>query len=114
MSNTIDELRKRYGFSSRTGHVRCKWCGKVIEAPNIIRDEERKVLKPYCATHTIFLTQWLLHHGWHVTKFGEANPSGAFLCPDCYAGQPEYHEAPYAADWCEQAEKWMRENNGIR
>jgi ribosomal protein S27E len=113
MSNVLDELRKRYGFSSRVGRVSCKVCGKEIETPNIISDKEREVLNPYCATHTIFLTQWLLHHGWHVTRW-DTNPSGAFLCPDCYAGQPEYHEAPYAADWCEQAEKWMHENNGVR
>jgi len=113
MSKVLDELRKRYGFNSRVGRVKCKMCGKELEVPNIISDNEREVLKPHCATYTIFLTQWLLHHGWHPTKL-EANTSGAFLCPDCYAGQPEYHEAPYAADWCKQAEKWMHENNGVR
>lgn len=115
MAKIIEELRKRYGMSSRVGKVSCKGCGKQLEVPNMYSEKERNdVLKPYCCSSVVLIIQWLIHHGWHVTT-RDANPSGAYFCPDCFPkGQPEYNESPAGAEWCKQAEGWMKENNGKR
>ena len=111
----FSELRKRLGLDSRVGKVRCKVCGKELEVPNMYREEERNaVLTPYCSTTTVLHVQWLIGHGWHVSTY-DAEPAGAFYCPDCFPkGTPEYSQRPYCKDWCEQAGRWMRENGGIR
>lgn len=111
---TFQEIRKRFGMDSRVGKVKCNKCGKELEIPNMFSEKERNaVLKPYCCATTVLISQWLIHHGWHVTS-RDANPSGAYLCPDCYEGQPEYSRHPHGEDWCKQAEEWMKENNGKR
>ena len=109
---TIKELKEKYGMNSRIGKVKCYSCGKELEVPNMYSEKDRKLLEPYCCATTVLMVQWLLHHGWHVTTH-EADPSGAYFCPDCFPkGQPEYSKSPYGEDWCDQAEKWMKENNG--
>ena len=110
---TFQEIRKRFGMDSRVGKVKCKKCGKELEVPNMYAEKERQLLKPYCPTTVILVVQWLIKHGWHVTN-REANPSGAYLCPDCYEGQPEYSRSEACDAWCKQAEAWMKENNGKR
>lgn len=81
---TIEELKNRYGFNSKTRKVRCFKCGKELEMPNMLSEKLRKeVLRPYCPAGTVFTIGWLITHGWHCTRH-EAEPSGAFLCPDCY------------------------------
>ena len=111
---TTKELREKYGLDSRVGLVKCKSCGKELEVPNMYGEKERALLEPYCPTTVILTVQWLIHHGWHVTKH-EANPPGAFFCPDCFPkGQPEYTKSICCEDWCNQAEKWMKDNNGKR
>lgn len=108
---TIEELKNRYGFNSKTSKVRCFKCWKELEMPNMLSEKLRKeVLRPYCPTGTVFTIGWLITHGWHCTRH-EADPSGAFLCPDCYEeGTPEYIKTKFVDDWCKQAEDWM---NGI-
>jgi len=108
---TLAELKETLGMNSRVGKVKCMRCGKELAAPNMYGDE-LKLLKPYCCAATVLIVQWLIHHGWHCLTL-EATPPGAFLCPDCYNGQPEYHKSQNGDAWCEQAEKWMKENNGI-
>lgn len=111
---TIKELKEKLGMNSRVGKVKCKGCGKELTVPNMYSDKERALLKPYCCSIVVLVVQWLIHHGWHVTTY-EANPPASYFCPDCFPkGQPEYSRSPYGKDWCEQAEKWMRENNGKR
>ena len=112
MAKLLEELRKRYGISSRVGKVSCKGCGKIIEVPNMYSEKSRRLLKPYCPSTVMLHIQWLLHHGWHVTKH-EANPPAAFFCPDCFPeGQPEYKQFHELDPWIEQAEAWMKENDG--
>lgn len=95
-------------MDSRVGKVKCKGCGRALKIPNMY-GKNLAVLTPYCPTATIFTVQWLIHHGWHITTF-EANPSGAYFCPDCFPkDQPEYHRSSECDAWCEQAEKWMNE-----
>lgn len=66
-----------------------------------------EVLHPFCATATILTSQWLIHHGWHVSSI-EAEPPHMYYCQKCFPkGTPEYHESPHAAEWCKQAEEWM-------
>ena len=109
---TFKELKEKLNMDKRVGKVKCYGCGKEIEVPNMYSQQDRNKLVPYCCATTILLTQWLIHHGWHVTTF-EANPSGKFFCPDCFPeGTPEYSKRECGADWCEQAERWMKENNG--
>jgi len=111
---SIEEIRKKFGLDSRVGKVRCKKCGKEMEVPNMYGSEERALLEPFCCSTVVLHVQWLIHHGWHVAKH-EATPSGAFLCEECYTpGIPEYTKSPYCEKWCEQAEAWMRDNNGRR
>ena len=111
---TIKELREKYGLNSRVGLVKCKSCGKELEVPNMYGEKERALLQPYCATTVILTVQWLIYHGWHVTKH-EANPPGAYFCPDCFPeGQPEYKQYHELDPWIEQAKAWMKENNGKR
>ena len=111
----IQKLRKRLGMDSRVGQVKCHKCGKTLDIPNMYSEKERNaVLKPYCCATTVLIVQWLIHHGWHVTTH-DANPAGAFFCPDCFPkGQPEYSRSAAGQDWCKQAEQWMKENNGKR
>lgn len=110
----LQEIRKRFGMDSRVIKVKCYKCGKELEAPRMFSEKERDaVLKPYCCASTVLTTQWLIYHGWHVTKH-EATPSGAYLCHDCYEGQPEFSRQPYCEDWCKQAEAWMKANEGKR
>lgn len=115
MSKVLDQLRRRYGMDSRIGRVKCSRCGKELEVPNMYSEKERNaVLSPYCCATTVLHVQWLIHHGWHVTTY-EADPAAAFFCPDCFPkGQPEFSRRPYGADWCRQAEAWMKENGGKR
>ena len=107
---TIGELKEKLGMNSRTQKCKCKVCGKEIDIPNMY-GKNLEILTPYCPTGTVLIVQWLIHHGWHCLTH-EATPSGAFLCPDCYQGQPEYHKGKACDVWCEQAEKWMKENGG--
>lgn len=109
---TIVELKKKYGLDQRSHEVACSVCGKKIVAPTMYSEKERNaILHPYCCAATVLTCQWLIHHGWHVSSI-EANPPHQYYCPDCFPkGIPEYHKAPYAADWCDQAEKWMKEEN---
>ena len=109
---TFAELKEKLGMNSRVGKVKCKRCGKELVVPNMY-GKDLELLKPYCCTATVLTVQWLIHHGWHITTY-EANPPGAYLCPDCYNGQPEYHKSQDCDAWCEQAEKWMKENGGKR
>lgn len=111
----MQDLRKRLGLNSRVGKVTCKVCGKELKVPNMYSKKERDiVLKPYCCATTVLHVQWLIHHGWHVSSY-EANPAGAFYCPNCFPkGTPEFSRREYGKDWCEQAEKWMNENGGKR
>ena len=110
---TIAEIRKRLGMDSRVRKVKCHKCGKELEVPNMFSEKDRQLLIPYCPTAVILTIQWLIKHGWHATN-REANPPGAYLCPDCYEGQPEYRRSKACDEWCEQAEAWMKENNGKR
>lgn len=106
------EIKKRLGMNSRTETVKCSRCGKELTVPNMYREEDLKGLNPYCPTSTVLIVQWILHHGWHVATM-RANPPGAYYCPDCFPeGTREFHETEDAAPWCEQAGKWMRENDG--
>ena len=109
----INELRKRLDFDSRVGKVKCKTCGKELEVPNMYSERDRNaVLKPYCCATTVLHVQWLIHHGWHVSNY-DADPAGAFYCPDCFPkGTPEFSRSAAGKDWCEQAERWMRGNDG--
>ena len=107
---TIAGIKERLGMNSRVQKVKCYRCGKTMNTPNMY-GKKLEELTPYCPTGTILTVQWLIYHGWHCLTH-EANPSGAFLCPDCYDGQPEYHKSGYCEAWCEQAERWMKENNG--
>lgn len=60
-------------MNSRVGKVTCKGCGCSLEVPNMYSEKSRKVLQPYCPSTVMLHIQWLLHHGWHITKH-EANP----------------------------------------
>lgn len=103
------EIKKRLGMNSRTETVKCSYCGKELTIPNMYKRKDLDILKPYCGAATLLTVQWMIHHGWHITTQGDE----LFYCPDCFPeGTPEYQEAPYAKDWCEQAEKWMKENRG--
>ncbi len=109
---TMKEIRKKFGMNSRIGKVKCFSCGKELEVPNMYRQKDIRNLDPYCPTTVILHVQWLIKHGWHVTKY-EANPPGAFFCGDCFKkGTPEYRRSQCCDTWCEQAEKWMNENKG--
>ena len=110
----MKKLRTMFGMNKRTHIVRCKRCGKELLSPAMYSEKEREVLQPYCCTATVLTVQWLIGHGWHVTTY-DADPPGAYYCPDCFPqGQPEYSRRPYCDDWCRQAEQWMNENNGER
>ena len=108
----IEELRKKYGLDQRSKEVYCSVCGKKIRVPTMYSEKTRnEVLHPFCATATILLTQWLIHHDWHVSSI-EAKPPHEFYCPDCFPkGTPEYHKSAACDDWCKQAEEWMNEEN---
>ena len=111
---TFQEIKKRLRMDYRVGKVKCHSCGKELEVPQMYSEKEREILTPYCCAYTVLIVQWLIHHGWHVTTY-DAEPSGAYLCPDCFKeGTPEFSRHEYGAQWCKQAEKWMKENNGIR
>ena len=106
------EIKKRLGMNSRTETVKCSCCGKELTVPNMYKRKDLDILKPYCGAATVLTIQWMIHHGWHITAL-DAHHKSYFYCPDCFPeGTPEYQEAPYAKDWCEQAEKWMKENDG--
>jgi len=106
---TVEDLKKKYGMYSRVQTVKCKHCGKTLQSPNMY-GENLKVLDPYCGAGTLLTVQWLIHKGWHVTTL---EAGGEFLCPDCYKeGTPEYHKSKAGDAWCEQAERWMKENDG--
>jgi hypothetical protein len=110
-SLNVGDVKESIGMNSRVQKVKCYRCGKTLETPNMY-GKKLELLDPYCPSATIFVVQWLIHHGWHCLT-SEATPSGAFLCPDCFQeGQPEYHRSSECGAWCEQAEKWMMENNG--
>lgn len=96
--------------NSRSRIVKCNHCGKELKMPNLLSEKKRKeILSPFCCAGTVFTVQWLIHHGWHCTSY-EANPPGEFLCPDCFKeGMPEFHKSKYGEQWCEQAKKWMEE-----
>lgn len=112
MKKVIEELRKHYGMNSRVGKVTCKGCGCSLEVPNMYSEKSRKVLQPYCPSTVMLHIQWLLHHGWHITKH-EANPLQTFFCPNCFPdGQSEYKQFHEFDPWIEQASKWMKENDG--
>lgn len=109
---TFNEIRKWFGLDSRIGKVKCNVCGKELEVPNMYSEEERAILKPYCCATTVLHVQWLIHHGWHVSNY-DADPAGAYYCPDCFPkGTPEFSSREYGKGWCEQAAAWMKENNG--
>ena len=104
-------MEERLGMHSRVRKVKCYRCGKTIDIPNMY-GKTLKLLEPYCPAGTVLTVQWLIRHGWHCLTH-EATPSGAFMCPNCFSeGQPEYHKSRYSDAWCEQAEKWMKENGG--
>lgn len=106
------EIKKRLGMNSRTETVKCSCCGKELTIPNMYKRKDLDILKPYCGAATLLTVQWMLHHGWHVATM-QADSPGAYYCPDCFPkGTPEYHETEDVASWCEQAEKWMKENDG--
>lgn len=99
-------------MNSRTQTVKCSCCGKELTVPNMYRGKDLHNLKPYCCASTVLIVQWMLHHGWHVTTM-EADPPGAYYCQDCFPeGTKEFHKMEAATSWCEQAEKWMNENEG--
>ena len=112
---TIVELKEKLGMNSRVGKVKCCRCGKELQIPNMYSDKERReYLKPYCPTAVILVCQWLIHHGWHISSL-EAKPPHMYYCPDCFPkGTSEYHKSKECDAWCEQAEKWMKENNEKR
>ena len=108
-----EQFRKRWGLDKRSHEVKCSVCGKTMTVPTMYSEKVRnEVLHPFCATATILTSQWLMHHGWHVSSI-EANPPHMYYCPDCFPkGTPEYHESPHAAEWCKQAEEWMKKEEG--
>lgn len=110
---TRQEIRHKLGLDRKTHNVKCYHCGKELETPTLYSQVDRdKVLKPWCCASTVFTTQWIIHHGWHVTTL-EANPAQAFFCDECFhkcfpMGTPEYSKREYGADWCRQAEEWVK------
>lgn len=105
----VKELMDRLNMNSRTTVYRCKCCGKEITVPNMYKDKDRRSISPYCGSSTFLTIQWIIRHGWHVAK----EERGNFYCPDCFPkGTLEMEEHPAAKEWCEQLEKWMKENNG--
>lgn len=94
---------------SKPHTIKCSKCGKTMEVPNLMNEETRdKVLSPYCCTFTVFLCQWLIHHGWHIRNLGIGD-SHPYFCPDCFKeGTPEYEARDYGKQWCEQAEAWVK------
>ena len=97
-------------MASKTCTVKCHKCGKTIEVPNMVREDVRnKVLFPYCCATTVFIVQWLIHHGWHIRNLGVTDRH-PYICPDCFEeGTPEYKANDYGKQWCEQAESWLKE-----
>lgn len=103
MDNCLKDIR------SRKKIAKCAVCSDEIEFPFLREVDRKKVLSPYCCTGTVFITQWLIHHGWHVRNLG-IDDSHPFICPNCWKeGTPEYTAKEYGKEWCEQAEKWMNE-----
>lgn len=92
--------------NDRVHQCKCYRCGNLIDTPKIYSEKERDKLKPYCATSTIATAQWLMAHGWHVTRI-DAEPSGVYLCDDCYNGEPEYKKSIHCDNWCKQLEEWI-------
>lgn len=91
----------------RVFEISCCRCGKKIDAPYMFSSKERNKLHPFCATTTIAISQWLMKHGWHVTRF-DTIPSNAYICDDCYKGEPEYLKSIHCDEWCEQMEEWIK------
>lgn len=94
--------------------VKCHKCGKTLEVPNMMRQEVREgVLSPFCCAYTVFLVQWLIHHGWHIRNFGLTD-SHPYFCSDCWEkGIPEYDGTAYGKQWCEQALKWLEQDDPL-
>lgn len=89
---------------SRRNKVRCSECGKEIGVPNVYNEKERSKLSPYCCAASIFIVQWLIHHGWHVRNLGISD-SHPYYCDDCWVvGTPEYSRTEYGDSWCSQVE----------
>ena len=110
---TIAELKEKIGLNSRVGKVKCCRCGKTLDTPNMY-GKDLAILEPYCCAATVLIVQWLIHYGWHISTI-EANPPHMYYCPDCFPkGTPEFHKSAECDAWCEQAEKWMKENDGKR
>lgn len=96
---------------SRITKARCSVCGRELDTPNLFSQKDRdEVLKSFCPSSTVLFTQWLIHHGWHVSKSDNIYYGGSFFCPDCFPkGLPEYSGDEIGKEWCVDAERWMRE-----
>lgn len=76
-----EQFRKKFGLGKRSNEVKCSVCGKTMTVPTMYSENVRNdVLHPFCATATILISQWLMHHGWHVSSI-EANPPHMYYCP---------------------------------
>lgn len=106
MANIFEIYKKK--MSSNTHIVKCNKCGKTMEIPNLMNDKTRaEVLFPFCCSFSVYVVQWLIHHGWHVRNLGIGD-SHPYFCPDCWKeGTPEYEARDYGKQWCEQAQSWL-------
>ena len=94
----VGELKEKLGMNSRTSIYKCSCCGKEIIVPNMYKEKDIRSIKPFCMASTYLTFQWMIHHGWHISRENRGN----FYCPDCFPeGTPEMEEHPAAKEWCE-------------